>query len=111
MVKKGGLQSLLGSIKDKDADKVSIYLASSLDNVAELELLQAPGLSFLLPQEYLKYPRLTGRGIVEFTIEKADGSAFSPEAAGEPRSTATIRVVVDGYSAPLTAGNFVKLVR
>lgn len=36
--------------------------------------------------------RLTGRGIVEFTIEKADGSAFSPEAAGEPRSTATIRV-------------------
>lgn len=110
LIDQGGLQSLLGSIKDKDADKVSIYLASSLDNVAELELLQAPGLSFLLPQEYLKYPRLTGRGIVEFTIEKADGSAFSPEAAGEPRSTATIRVVVDGYSAPLTAGNFVKLV-
>lgn len=36
----GGLQSLLGSIKDKDADKVSIGLASSLDTVAELELLQ-----------------------------------------------------------------------
>ncbi|KAB1217215.1 Peptidyl-prolyl cis-trans isomerase CYP37, chloroplastic [Morella rubra] len=138
----GGLQSLLESIKDKDPDKVSIGLASALDNVAELELLQAPGLSFLLPQQYSKYPRLRGRGIVEFTIEKGDGSTFSPQAGGEPRKTATIQldyimsicssidcahctklvdgvfvprellqiVVVDGYSAPLTAGNFAKLV-
>lgn len=36
--------------------------------------------------------RLTGRGIVEFTIEKGDGSAFSPEAGGEPRKTATVQV-------------------
>ncbi|KAF5461014.1 hypothetical protein F2P56_020843 [Juglans regia] len=107
---KGGLQALLVSIKDQDPDKVSLGLASSLDTVAELELLQAPGLSFLLPGQYLKYPRLTGRGIVEFTIEKGDGSTFSPEASGEPRKTATIQVVVDGYSAPLTAGNFAKLV-
>ncbi|CAI9088566.1 OLC1v1022918C2 [Oldenlandia corymbosa var. corymbosa] len=107
---KGGLQGLLKSIKDQDPDKVSVDLASSLDTVAELELLQAPGLSFLLPNEFLNYPRLTGRGVVEFTIEKGDGSMFSPEAAGEARSTATLRVVIDGYSAPLTAGNFAKLV-
>lgn len=36
--------------------------------------------------------RLTGRGIVELTIEKGDGSSFSPEAGGEPRKTATIQV-------------------
>lgn len=36
--------------------------------------------------------RLTGRGIVEFTIEKGDGSTFSPEAGGELRKTATIQV-------------------
>ncbi|XP_027172827.1 peptidyl-prolyl cis-trans isomerase CYP37, chloroplastic [Coffea eugenioides] len=107
---KGGLQSLLQSIEDQDPDKVSVGLASSLDTVAQLELLQAPGLSFLLPNEYLNYPRLTGRGVVEFTIERGDGSTFSPEAAGEPRSVATLRVVLDGYSAPLTAGNFAKLV-
>ncbi|XP_050247439.1 peptidyl-prolyl cis-trans isomerase CYP37, chloroplastic isoform X2 [Quercus robur] len=107
---KGGLQALLESIKDKDPDKVSVGLASSLDTVAEIELLQAPGLSFLLPKQYLNYPRLTGRGIVEFTIEKGDGSTFSPAAGGELRKTATIQVVVDGYSAPLTAGNFAKLV-
>ncbi|XP_021894693.1 peptidyl-prolyl cis-trans isomerase CYP37, chloroplastic isoform X3 [Carica papaya] len=107
---KGGLQGLLKCIKDQDPDKVSVGLASSLDTVAELELLQAPGLSFLLPEQYLTYPRLTGRGIVEFTVEKGDGSAFSPEAGGEPRKTATIQVVLDGYSAPLTTGNFAKLV-
>ncbi|XP_048327273.1 peptidyl-prolyl cis-trans isomerase CYP37, chloroplastic isoform X2 [Ziziphus jujuba] len=107
---KGGLRALLDSINEKDPDKVSVGLASSLDTVAELELLQAPGLSFLLPEQYLKYPRLTGRGIVEFTIEKGDGSTFSPEAGGEARKTATIQIVIDGYSAPLTAGNFAKLV-
>lgn len=107
---KGGLQALLESIKDKDSDKVSVGLASSLDTVAELELLQAPGLSFLLPEQYLKYPRLTGRGTVEFTIEKRDGSTFSPQAGGEAKSIGTIQVVIDGYSAPLTAGNLAKLV-
>ncbi|ONI12854.1 hypothetical protein PRUPE_4G187400 [Prunus persica] len=108
---KNGLQALLACIKDKDPDKVSVGLASSLDTIAELELLQAPGLSFLLPEQYQRYPRLTGRGIVELTIEKGDGSTFSPEAGGEPRKTAKIQVVIDGYSAPLTAGNFAKLVR
>ncbi|KAG8364975.1 hypothetical protein BUALT_Bualt18G0054400 [Buddleja alternifolia] len=107
---KDGLKSLLQSIKDKDADKVSLGLASSLDTIAQLELLQAPGLSFLLPQQYLNYPRLTGRAVVEFAIEKGDGSTFSPESAGQPRNTAMIQVVLDGYSAPLTAGNFAKLV-
>ncbi|XP_044485236.1 peptidyl-prolyl cis-trans isomerase CYP37, chloroplastic isoform X4 [Mangifera indica] len=107
---KGGLQALLKCIKDQDPDKVSVGLASCLDTVAELELLQAPGLSFLLPEPYLKYPRLTGRGTVEFTIEKGDGSTFSPQAGGETRKTATIQVVLDGYSAPLTAGNVAKLV-
>uniref|UniRef100_F6H280 Peptidyl-prolyl cis-trans isomerase CYP38-like PsbQ-like domain-containing protein n=1 Tax=Vitis vinifera TaxID=29760 RepID=F6H280_VITVI len=58
---KGGLQALLQCVKDKDPDKVSVGLASSLDTVAELELLQAPGLSFLLPEQYLKYPRCTLR--------------------------------------------------
>ncbi|PRQ31391.1 putative peptidylprolyl isomerase [Rosa chinensis] len=107
---KNGLQVLLGYIKDKDADKVSVALASSLDTIAELELLQAPGLSFLLPEQYQRYPRLTGRGTVELIIEKGYGSTFSPEAGGEPRKTASIQVVIDGYSAPLTAGNFAKLV-
>ncbi|XP_026452575.1 peptidyl-prolyl cis-trans isomerase CYP37, chloroplastic-like, partial [Papaver somniferum] len=110
---KGGLQSLLNSIKEKDPDRVSVGLASSLDTIAELELLQAPGLSFLLPGQYSKYPRLAGRGTVEFTVEKGDGSTFSQVAGAEPKNKPQFRslqVVIDGYSAPLTAGNFAKLV-
>ncbi|KAL5197843.1 hypothetical protein ABZP36_001355 [Zizania latifolia] len=107
---KGGLQTLLKYIRENDPDRLSVALASSLDTVAELELLQAPGLSFLLPQQYLEYPRLTGRGVVEFSVEKGDGSTFFPTSGGEPKSVATIQVVIDGYSAPLTAGNFAKLV-
>ncbi|EPS58159.1 hypothetical protein M569_16657, partial [Genlisea aurea] len=107
---KNGLKALLESINDNDAEKVSVGLSSALDIVAQLELLQAPGLSFLLPQQYLNYPRLTGRAVVEFEIEKGDGAMFSPEYGGRPRNSAIIQVVLDGYSAPLTAGNFAKLV-
>ncbi|KAG2396640.1 Peptidyl-prolyl cis-trans isomerase [Vigna angularis] len=107
---KGGLQTLLQSIKEQDADKVSVNLASTLDTVAELELLQAPGLSFLLPEQYAQqYPRSVTQIKSHFTIEKGDGSTFSP-VGGEQKNTATIQVVIDGYSAPLTAGNFAKLV-
>ncbi|KAG2404592.1 Peptidyl-prolyl cis-trans isomerase [Vigna angularis] len=50
---------------------------------------------------------LSGRGTVEFTIEKGDGSTYSP-VGGEQKNTATIQVVIDRYSASLTAGNFAK---
>lgn len=43
LVYQGGLQALLVSIKDQDPDRVSLGLASSLDTVAELELLQVNG--------------------------------------------------------------------
>lgn len=54
----------------------------------------------------LLFCRLTGRGTVELTIEKGDGSAFSPEAGGEPRKSATIQV---GKSRPfLLSGKKIK---
>ncbi|XP_076905260.1 peptidyl-prolyl cis-trans isomerase CYP37, chloroplastic-like [Bidens hawaiensis] len=107
---KGELQTLLRYIKDKDPDRVSVALASSLDSIAQLELLQAPGLSFLLPAQYSNFPRLTGRAVVEFVVEKGDGSMFTPQSGGVPIKAAKIQVVLDGYSAPLTTGNFAKLV-
>nr|ATB19822.1 cyclophilin-like peptidyl-prolyl cis-trans isomerase family protein [Juniperus procera] len=106
----GGLQSLFESIKEKDPDKVSKNLSSSLETIAQLELLQVPDLPYLLPQQYQDFPRLTGRALVEFTVEKADNSMFSMSTTGGNGKTATIKVVLDGYSAPLTAGNFAKLV-
>lgn len=50
LVFQDGLNKLLQSIKDKDADKVSVGLASTLDTIAQLELLQVFVVAF-------KYPR------------------------------------------------------
>ena len=44
----------------RDADKVSIRTAEVLSNVAGLELLQAPGVSFIIPKEYRSLPQLKG---------------------------------------------------
>ncbi|KAH8953098.1 hypothetical protein BDL97_08G005500 [Sphagnum fallax] len=107
---KGGLESVLEAIAAKDADKVSIRLASSLDTLSQLELAQATGLAFLVPTPYQQYPRLTGRATAEFTVEKGDGSSFTVATGGGPQKVGILEVVLDGYSAPLTAGNFADLV-
>ncbi|KAE8674449.1 Peptidyl-prolyl cis-trans isomerase CYP37 [Hibiscus syriacus] len=117
-----GKDSILGSIPADLREKGSALYSSLIDgkggvfpdewihSFAETSWTDCgTGLSFLLPEQYLNYPRLTGRAVVELTLEKGDGSSFSPEVGSEPRKTATIQVVLDGYSAPLTTGNFAKL--
>ena len=44
----------------RDADKVSRRVADVLKDVASLEILQAPGLSFIVPDQFASQPRLTG---------------------------------------------------
>ena len=39
---------------------MSVRTAEILSNVAELELLQAPGVSFIIPKEYRSLPQLKG---------------------------------------------------
>jgi cyclophilin family peptidyl-prolyl cis-trans isomerase len=91
----------------KDADRTSVRTADVLKNVAELELLQAPGVSFVIPRDFTQLPQLKGRGIVELTIERADGSlAYVYPEGGGPQPQARIEIVLDGYTAPITAGNF-----
>jgi hypothetical protein len=67
-------------------------------------------LAFLVPTPYQQYPRLTGRATAEFTVEKGDGSSFTVATGGGPQKVGILEVVLDGYSAPLTAGNFADLV-
>ncbi len=44
----------------RDADKVSRRVADVLKDVATLEILQAPGLTFKIPELFARIPRLTG---------------------------------------------------
>lgn len=63
-------------------------------------------------QEYASLPRLVGRAVVELTFEKRDGSlGFLDPVAGGPAKRATLRLTLDGYSAPLSAGAFLRNVK
>mmetsp|Transcript_17344 Transcript_17344/g.51914 ORF Transcript_17344/g.51914 Transcript_17344/m.51914 type:complete len:518 (-) Transcript_17344:3244-4797(-) len=104
-----GLRRLRAVIAMQDPGKVSFRVADVLRDVAELELLQAPGLPYIIPRDYVNLPHLTGRAVVEMTIEKADGSlSYVTDAGGGPQAQAQLTLVVDGYSAPITGANFVR---
>ena len=90
----------------QDVERFDRGVAMSLDAVSRLRVLQAPGLPFDLPRRYDSEPRLAGRAVVDFSVRKKSGETFG-FVGGDEVKTATLRVVVDGYNAPLTAGNFV----
>lgn len=48
-----------------------------------------------------------GRAIVEFTIARDGEEAFVGSGGGGGKPEAQITIAVDGYSAPITAGNFI----
>jgi peptidylprolyl isomerase len=77
-------------------NKLAVLEARSqaLDEVSELEALMVKGFPFEVPQEYSNLPQLKGRATVKAKTNKGD-----------------LTIVLDGYSAPVTAGNFVDLVQ
>jgi len=61
-----------------------------------------------VPSEYGGLARLDGRATVVMTLEKKDGMPFDIDGTNYPK--ARMKMVVDGYTSPLTGGNFVELV-
>jgi peptidylprolyl isomerase len=78
----------------KDKDSIWTKRREILNNITDLEELMVVGFPYEIAPEYADIPQLKGRATVEFKTTKGD-----------------MTVVVDGYSAPLTAGNFVDLVQ
>lgn len=72
-----------------------------------LLLTDAPhaGFPFAVPAPYDTMPLLKGRAEAEFTFKLKDGRAGNPNI-----KRGTMKVVLDGYNAPVSAGNFVDLV-
>lgn len=91
---KAEIATLRQSADAKDKENVWISRAKVLDLVGQLEQLMVQGFPYQVPDEYSSLPQLKGRATVEVTTNKG-----------------TITLVVDGYSAPVTAGNFVDLVQ
>ncbi len=88
-----GLDPLREAIAAEDKNSVWIERKKLLDQVGELEELMVDDFPFEVPAEYNNLPQLKGRATVEFETSKGN-----------------VTVIADGYSAPVTAGNFVDLV-
>lgn len=87
------LEPIRAAAEAEDKEGVWEQRKLMLDQVGELEELMVNGYPFEVPEEYADLPQLKGRATVEF--ETTQGN---------------VTVVADGYSAPVTAGNFVDLV-
>jgi peptidylprolyl isomerase len=85
------LEELVTGQKRED---VYITRAKILGYVTEIEENMVQGFPFEVPAEYSSLPQLLGRAKVD--IETSKGNLI---------------MVVDGYSAPVTGGNFVDLVK
>jgi peptidylprolyl isomerase len=91
---KSGVNALQELVKVKDKEKIREERAKLLDIVSLLEEAMVKEFPFEVPTEYGNLPQLKGRATVAIKTNKGD-----------------LTIVLDGYSAPVTAGNFVDLVQ
>lgn len=73
------------------------------------ELLVPENFKRDVPSEYANIPQLQGRATVAFQFDRPGGEPFNVD--GVNYDKIDIKMVVDGYNAPVTAGNFVDLVK
>ncbi|MEM8779186.1 MAG: peptidylprolyl isomerase [Cyanobacteria bacterium P01_G01_bin.49] len=81
-------------VEQKDKEAVQSKRREILSQITDLEYLMVEGFPFEVPEEYADLPQLKGRATVKIETTKGD-----------------LTLVLDGYSAPVNAGNFVDLVK
>lgn len=88
------IESLRTVAEAKDKEKVREERAAVLDLVGDLEQTMVKAFPYEVPSQYSNLPQLKGHAKIAIKTNKGD-----------------MTVEVDGYSAPVTAGNFVDLVQ
>lgn len=91
---KAQLIELDESVNVQDRSAVLSQRNTLLSQITDLEELMVQGFPYEIPDEYANLPQLKGRATVEVKTTKGN-----------------LTIVVDGYSAPINAGNFVDLVQ
>jgi len=107
-----GVDAFQGSVQDQD--KINNVLAAQRklsDDLTELQELMVPtGYTVEVPDDFQDLPRLNGRAKVAFTYAKGSpGDKFDVD--GVLRDRITVTMVLDGFTAPITAGNILDLVK
>jgi peptidylprolyl isomerase len=82
------------AVEAKDKTALQTVRSTLLSQVGQIESLMVGRFPFEIPAEYRNLPQLLGRATILMKTSKGD-----------------LTLVVDGYNAPLTAGNFVDLVQ
>lgn len=80
--------------KTQDKEQIEATRDEILRGINQLEKWMVTEFPFEVPAEYANLPQLKGRATVEMETNKG-----------------TLTIVLDGYSAPVNAGNFVDLVQ
>lgn len=99
-----------GSVQERGALDASFKLQDNLaKDLTVLEELMVPE-NFVreIPSEYANLPALQGRADVEMVFNRPSGEKFNVD--GRNYDSIQITMVIDGYNAPITGGNFVDLV-
>lgn len=103
------LAVLRDNVGEQKVDKVEKQKAVALRSIGSIEALMVPKFPYQVPAEYASLPRLEGRAEVEMVIRKAAKDAKF-DVDGTIYDQATLRVVLDGYTAPISSGQFLSLV-
>ncbi|MGB6016562.1 MAG: peptidylprolyl isomerase [Nodosilinea sp.] len=88
------LVPLRDGVDRRDRETVWLKRAAMLDDVSRIEELMVQDFPYAVPPEYDALPQLKGRATVEIKTNQG-----------------TMQAVIDGYSAPVTGGNFIDLVQ
>lgn len=89
-----GIAAMQAAVEANDKEAIWIDRADTLNLIGQLEELMVTGFPYEVPEPYSTLPQLKGRATIEFQTNKGN-----------------VVAIVDGYSAPVTAGNFVDLVQ
>ncbi|KAL6552975.1 cytochrome P450 monooxygenase 38 [Orobanche gracilis] len=96
-----GLDELQKIVEDKNRDAVAPKQKELLDYVGRVEEDMVDGFPYQVPEEYENMPLLKGRATLDMKVKVKDNPNLKE---------CVFRIVLDGYNAPVTAGNFVDLV-
>jgi len=86
---------------DKEINTVHQKHKELLHIVSNIEEMMVKEFPFEVPEEFASKPLLKGRATIEIKVRLKDNPNVK---------TASLKAVLDGYSAPVTAGNFLDLV-
>ncbi|KAE8021552.1 hypothetical protein FH972_007432 [Carpinus fangiana] len=96
-----GMDELQRIVEDRNRDAVAPKQKELLQYVGSVEEDMVDGFPYEVPEEYRSMPLLKGRATVEMKVKVKDNPNLDE---------CVFRIVLDGYNAPVTAGNFVDLV-